>query len=161
MNQLNSIILEGNLVRQAELSEPAKGFKVCKFPLAVNRFCKNMNGDSIEEVSFFDVEAYGKMAEICEKNGTKGRGIRVVGRLKQNRWKDSEGKSVSKIFIVAEHVEYRPNYQKSEEQSIDGNDKLGENDSGSAGNNSKTKEKDFVEAKASTEEIAEEENAVF
>ena len=161
MNQLNSIILEGNLVRQAELSEPAKGFKVCKFPMAVNRFGKNMNGDSFEEVSFFDVEAYGKMAEICEKNGTKGRGIRVVGRLKQNRWKDTEGKSLSKVFIVAEHVEYRPNYPKTEEQSLDENDKLGENDSGSSRNNSKTEEKDSAEKETATEEIAEEENAVF
>ena len=161
MNQLNSIILEGNLVRQAELTEPAKGFKVCKFPLAVNRFGKNLNGDSFEEVSFFDVEAYGKMAEICEKNGTKGRGIRVVGRLKQSRWKDNEGKSLSKVFIVAEHVEYRPNFQKSEEQTEDGKDKLGDNESGSARNNSKAKEKDFAEENASTETIAEEENAVF
>ena len=108
MNQLNSIILEGNVVRQAELSEPAKGFKVCKFPLAVNRFTKNSSGESFEEVSFFDVEAYGKMAEVCEKQSLKGRGVRVVGRLKQNRWKDNDGKNVSKVFIVAEHIEYKP-----------------------------------------------------
>lgn len=108
MNQLNSIILEGNVVRQGELSEPAKGFKVCKFPLAVNRFTKSSNGDYSEEVSFFDVEAYGKMAEICEKNTLKGRGIRVVGRLKQNRWKDNDGKNQSRIVVVAEHCEYKP-----------------------------------------------------
>lgn len=113
MNQLNSIILEGNVVRQAEMSEPAKGFKVCKFPLAVNRFSKNPNnGESCEEVSFFDVEAYGKIAEICEKNSIKGRGVRVVGRLKQNRWKDASGKAVSKIFIIAEHIEYKPKFDK-------------------------------------------------
>lgn len=108
MNQLNSIILEGNVVRQGELSEPAKGFKVCKFPMAVNRFTKSSNGDFSEEVSFFDVEAYGKMAEICEKNTIKGRGVRVVGRLKQNRWKDNDGKNQSKIIVVAEHCEYKP-----------------------------------------------------
>jgi len=112
MNQLNSIILEGNVVRQAELSEPAKGFKICKFPLAVNRFSKNSSGESFEEVSFFDVEAYGKMAEVCEKNSSKGRGVRVVGRLKQNRWKDNDGKNFSKVFIVAEHVEFKPKLNK-------------------------------------------------
>lgn len=115
MNQLNSIILEGNVVRQGELSEPAKGFKVCKFPMAVNRFIKGSNGDYSEEVSFFDIEAYGKMAEICEKNTLKGRGIRVVGRLKQNRWKDNDGKNQSKIIIVAEHCEYKPKVTNSEE----------------------------------------------
>ena len=112
MYQLNSLILEGNVVRQAECVEPTKGFKVCKFPIAVNRFSKNSNGEAYEEVSFFDVEAYGKMAEVCEKNSTKGRGLRVVGRLKQNRWKDADGKTQSKIFVVAEHIEYKPKTQK-------------------------------------------------
>ncbi|MCQ2591580.1 MAG: single-stranded DNA-binding protein [Treponema sp.] len=127
MNHLNSIILEGNVAKAAELSEPVNGFKVCRFPLAVNRFTKNPKGDSYEEVSFFDVEAYGKMAEICEKNSSKGRGVRVVGRLKQNRWKDPDGKSYSKVLVVAEHVEYKPkplaakdfNYEKAEKTPTD------------------------------------------
>lgn len=114
MNQLNSIILEGNIVANAEISEPSKGFKICKFALGVNRFTKGQNGESIDEVSFFDVETYGKMAEICEKQGTKGRGIRVVGRLKQNRWKNSEGKPYSKVFVIAEHVEFKPKFNSSE-----------------------------------------------
>lgn len=114
MNQLNSIILEGNLVANAELTEPSKGFKVCRFSLGVNRFTKSLNGESIDEVSFFDVEAYGKLAEACEKNCTKGRGVRVVGRLKQNRWKNSEGKNFSKIYVIAEHVEYKPKFEKKD-----------------------------------------------
>ncbi len=114
MNQLNSIILEGNLVANAELSEPSNGFKVCRFSLAVNRFTKSLNGESIDEVSFFDVEAYGKLAETCEKNGTKGRGIRVVGRLKQNRWKSNDGKNMSRILVIAEHIEYKPKFEKKD-----------------------------------------------
>ncbi len=119
MNHLNSIILEGNVVRQAEFSEPAKGFKVCKFPLAVNRFLKSEDGNGTEEVSFFEIEAYGKVAEYCEKYTTKGRGVRVVGRLKQNRWKDSDGKNVSKVFVVAEHLEYKPIFKKDDSQKDD------------------------------------------
>jgi single-strand DNA-binding protein len=34
--------------------------------------------------------------------------VRVVGRLKQDRWNDRDGKSRSKVTIVAEHVEFRP-----------------------------------------------------
>lgn len=107
MNQLNSIILEGNVVRQPELVEPTEGFKVCKLSIAVNRLFRKENGETSEEVSFFDVECTGKMAEICEKNSTKGRGVRVVGRLKQNRWKDGDGKSHSRTFVVAEHLEFK------------------------------------------------------
>lgn len=152
MNHLNSIILEGNVVRQAESSEPAKGFKVCKFPVAVNRFSKNPNGEACEEVSFFDVEAYGKNAEICEKNSIKGRGVRVVGRLKQNRWKDpTNGKSMSKIFVVAEHVEYKPKFDKN----LDSKD----TDSDSKKNVEETSNLENESNSVITEN--EEENAVF
>ncbi len=119
MNNLNSIIVEGNLVRDAVLSEPAEGFKVCKFSLAVNRFYKNRNDQGVEEVSFFDVETFGKMAEYCEKKGYKGRGVRVVGRLKQDVWKTDDNKTMSKVYIVAEHIEYKPSFSKNGENKKD------------------------------------------
>ena len=106
MNQLNSIILEGNVVKKAELSEPTSGFIVCRFPLAVNRKTKTPGGETREEVSFFDVETYGQMAEKCSKYCDKGKGVRVVGRLKQNRWEENNVKH-SRVFVVAEHVEYK------------------------------------------------------
>ena len=108
MNQLNSLIVEGNLVRDAEVTEPAPGFKKAIFSVGVNRFYKNRNNEDVNEVSFFDVEAYGKMAEYCGTKATKGRGVRVVGRLKQDTWKTSEGKTASRVFVVAEHIEYKP-----------------------------------------------------
>ncbi len=116
MNQLNSIILEGNVVKQPELTEPCSGFKVCKFTIAVNRFFKKESGEAVEEVSFFDVESYGKSAEVCQSNLTKGRGVRVVGRLKQNRWKDTDGKNHSKVFVMSEHIEFKPVFDNSEEK---------------------------------------------
>lgn len=117
MNNLNSIILEGNVVRAPECSEPADGFRICKFSIAVNRYNKNPKGEATEEVSFVDVEAYGKLSESCEKHASKGRGIRVVGRIKQNRWKDSDGKAKSKLFVVAEHVEYKPKQLRTDENA--------------------------------------------
>lgn len=110
MNQLNSLIIEGNVVRQPELEEPATGFKVCRFSVAVNRWYKGKNGNGEEEVSYFDVETYGKMAELCAKQLEKGRGVRVVGRLKQNRWEDENKKLKSKVFVIAEHVEFKPKF---------------------------------------------------
>lgn len=108
MNQLNQIILEGNLTKPAELVEPAEGFKKAYFTLAVNRWYKDKNGNGVEEVSFFDVDSFGRMAEFCEKNGSKGRGVRVIGRLKQDRWTDGDGKNRSRIYVVAEQIEYKP-----------------------------------------------------
>ena len=108
MNQLNSLILEGNLVRDAVLTEPAPGFKKCNFTMGVNRFYKNRKNEDVSESSFFDVEAYNQVAEWCGKKATKGRGVRVVGRLKQDTWKDNDGKTASRIYVIAEHIEYKP-----------------------------------------------------
>ena len=118
MNQLNSIILEGNITRDVEYKETPHGHKVCRIPIAVNRFYRGGDGQGIEEVSYFDVEAFGKMAEYCEKHTEKGRGMRVVGRLKQDRWKSADGKANSRISVVAEHIEFKPKIdkKKSEEE---------------------------------------------
>ena len=105
MNQLNSLIIEGNVTKEPELKETPNGFKVCVVPVAVNRFYKNSKGEGVNEVSYFNVETFGKMAETCAKNCEKGRGLRVVGRLKQSRWQTEDGKTTSRVSIIAEHVE--------------------------------------------------------
>ena len=55
---------------------------------------------------------------MCVKWCPKGRGIRVVGRLKQNRWKDDAGKSHSRVKIIAEHIEFKPFLKKNPDGSI-------------------------------------------
>ena len=111
MNNLNSILIEGNLVRDPLLRSTTKGTQVCTMSLASNRFYKQDTGFE-KEVSFFDVETWAKLAEACYSKGRKGRGVRVVGRLKQDRWNDAEGKPRSRVTIVAEHVEFRPEFKK-------------------------------------------------
>jgi single-strand DNA-binding protein len=111
MNNLNSILIEGNLVRDPLLRSTSKGTQICTFTLASNRFFRQDTGLE-KEVGFFDVESWAKLGESCYSQGHKGRGVRVVGRLKQNRWNGTDGKSYSKICIVAEHVEFRPEAKK-------------------------------------------------
>ena len=113
MNNLNQVIIEGNVVRQPE-PRTGTGFSICTFPIAVNRTTKTQDGKTNEEVSFFDVDAFGNIADFSSKYATKGRGVRIVGRLKQNRWKDDDGKSHSKVKIIAEHIDYKPVAKKSQ-----------------------------------------------
>jgi single-strand DNA-binding protein len=113
MNNLNSILIEGNLVRDPLLRTTPKGTQVCTLSLASNRYLKQESGYE-KEVSFFEVETWARLAEACYNKGRKGRGIRVVGRLKQDRWNSSDGKPHSKITIVAEHVEFRPEFKKDD-----------------------------------------------
>jgi single-strand DNA-binding protein len=118
MNNLNSLIIEGNLVRDPMYRETAKGTPMSTFSFASNRFYKR--DESMEkEVSYFDVESWGKVAEMVNNLGHKGRGVRVVGRLKQDRWQDKEGKNQSRTVIVAEHVEFRAEVKEKAEEAAD------------------------------------------
>jgi single-strand DNA-binding protein len=118
MNNLNSILIEGNLVKDPDLSYTAKGTAVCKFTVACNRSWKQ-DEQMQKEVSFFDVSAWSRQAEVCSEYLKKGRGVRVVGRLKQDRWTDQEGKAHSRVWIVAEHVEFKPQLKKDGDPSAD------------------------------------------
>jgi single-strand DNA-binding protein len=107
MNHLNSIILEGGLVKPPVFTETPQGVLASTFSIAVNRFFK-ADGKVEQEISHFDIEAYGKLAESISVFGDAGRGVRIVGRLQQKKWMDAEGKPQSKVVIEAEHIEFRP-----------------------------------------------------
>ena len=112
MNSLNSILLEGNLVRDPEASKTSKGISVCKFTIASNRFYK-VDDEFQEEVSYFDIKVWAKMADTCNRKLTKGSGVRIIGRLKQDRWKDKEGNDKSAVYVIADHVEFKPSFKKT------------------------------------------------
>lgn len=107
MNTLNSIILEGNLVKDPECSQTPRGTPVCRMTVASNRYY-SQESQKKAEVSFFDVEVWNKTAERCGSSLAKGRGVRVVGRLKQDRWVDDQGRTLSRVKIVGDHVEFKP-----------------------------------------------------
>ena len=54
------------------------------------------------------VETWAETAKLCSTDGRKGRGVRIVGRLKQDRWKGNDGKNYSRIKVVADNVAFRP-----------------------------------------------------
>jgi single-strand DNA-binding protein len=113
LNNLNSIIIEGNLVRDPLLKATPNGHMVCSFSVASNRFFKQ--GEQTEkEVSYFDIETWAKLAQTCGDTLKKGRGVRVVGRLKQDRWEDPNGKTQSRLKIIAEHVEFKPIFKRDD-----------------------------------------------
>ena len=119
MNNLNSVLIEGNLVRDPELSYTPKGTAVCKFAVGCNRQWKQ-DDEVQKEVSFFDISTWTRLAEVCGEYLKKGRGVRVVGRLKQDRWTDPDGKPHSRVEIVAEHVEFKPQLRKEGDAAADG-----------------------------------------
>ena len=118
MNNLNSVLIEGNMVRDPLIRSTPKGTQVCNFSIASNRYFRQ-DSNLEKETGFFEVEAWGKLANTCGIQGRKGRGVRVVGRLKQDRWTGVDGKNHNKVAIVAEHVEYRTDFKKTEETPLE------------------------------------------
>jgi len=96
----------GNLTRDPEIRYTPAGKAVCNLSIANNRIYTK-NGEKVQEVSFFDVEVWGAMAENCTKYLKKGSGIIVEGRLRQDRW-EKDGKTQSRVRIAANNVHFMP-----------------------------------------------------
>jgi single-strand DNA-binding protein len=99
---LNSILVEGNLTRDPEIKTTPTGRTVADLHIANNRFYRR--GEELQKsTSFFAVEAWEAAAEPVRELA-KGYTVRVVGRLKQDRWEGPDGTSNQRVKIVAEHV---------------------------------------------------------
>lgn len=107
----NIAVLRGNLTRDVELKHLTDGKAVAEFGLAVNEGY----GDK-KSVSFFNIVAFGKLAETVEKYIGKGSSVCVSGKLKENRWDDKEtGKRRSAVKVYANQVEFLDSVEKKAE----------------------------------------------
>jgi single-strand DNA-binding protein len=104
MANFNKVIIAGNLTRDPELRYTPKGTAVARITLAVNRtFTSGEGGEKKEEVSFVDVDVWGRQAEVISQYMKKGRPLLVEGRLKQDSWEDKNTKQkMSKLKVVLE-----------------------------------------------------------
>jgi len=108
MASFNKVILAGNLTRDPELRYTPKGTAVARITLAVNRtYTAGEGGEKKEEVSFVDVDVWGRQAEIISQYMKKGRSLLVEGRLKQDTWEDKNTKQKqSKLKVVLESFSF-------------------------------------------------------
>lgn len=107
MASFNKVILVGNLTRDPELRYTPKGMAIAKLGLAVNRTWRNEAGETKEEVTFVDVDVFGRTAENVGQYMRKGRPILIEGRLKLDQWDDKQtGQKRSRLGVVAETVQF-------------------------------------------------------
>ena len=107
-NDINNVLLIGRLTRDCSGNDYAftqAGTARANISIAVNRSVKQHDGEKKDEVSFFDVTIWGKLAETLQPYLSKGKQIAVQGYLKQDRWNDQTGNSRSKVSIIAENIE--------------------------------------------------------
>ena len=108
MSNINTVVIEGNLTKAAELSRWTNGTAYCKFCIACNESYKDDAGNWVDIPSFFDCMCKGPYAESMSKHLLKGRRITVAGRLKQNRWKDEAGNTKSAVFVKVDNISLAP-----------------------------------------------------
>lgn len=108
MASYNKVILIGNLTRDPELRYTPKGLAIAKIGLAVNRSWKDTNsGELREEVTFIDVDAFGKQAETLGQYVKKGSPLMVEGRLRLDSWEDKQtSQKRSKLGVVMESFQF-------------------------------------------------------
>jgi single-strand DNA-binding protein len=107
MASFNKVILVGNLTRDPELRYTPKGTAIAKIGVAVNRVWTTETGEKKEEVTFVDVDVFGRTAENVGQYMRKGRPILIEGRLRLDQWDDKQsGQKRSKLGVVAETVQF-------------------------------------------------------
>jgi len=103
MANFNKVILAGNLTRDPEMKYTSKGTAVASFGVAINRKWKTETGENKEEVTFVDIDAFARQAEVISQYFKKGRPILVEGRLKFDQWEDKNThQKQSKLRVVLE-----------------------------------------------------------
>ena len=159
MNNLNTVLVEGLLTRDPELKHMTAESTYCRMSIANNRFFIDKKGQWAQDTSYFTIFVYGKVADICNKYLKKGRGIRVVGRLKQYRYGDPPTRREN-VVIIAEHIEFQPERKLAEKiaektsqpEKIEGNLETSFNPADIADPSSIPTEQHAIEAATETEE---------
>ncbi len=101
---LNKVLLIGRLGQDPEMRYTPSGRPLTKFQLAANRSWTTADGEKKTETEWFNIVAWGKLAEICNQYLTKGKLVYVEGRLHTRRWKDDDGANHSSVEVITQEM---------------------------------------------------------
>ncbi|MBS0592029.1 MAG: single-stranded DNA-binding protein [Proteobacteria bacterium] len=104
---INVVVLTGNLTRDPELRATEGGTFVCEMRLAVNTRRKNKAGEWEDKANFFDLVVFGGQGEACAEHLSKGRPVAIEGRLDWREWeaKDGSGKRQA-VQVIVDTVQF-------------------------------------------------------
>ena len=119
---LNKVMIIGHLGKDPEMRYTPSGRPVTTFTVAVSRSWNSADGERHAETEWFNVVAWGNLAEICKQYLTKGQQVYVEGRLQTRRWDDKEGQKHTSVEIVANEMmmlgDRRDTTHAGEEQTL-------------------------------------------
>jgi single-strand DNA-binding protein len=102
---INRVIITGNLTRDPELRATPSGTSVCSLRVAVNTRRKDASGDWVDKPNYFDVTVWGAQGENCANYLAKGRPVAVDGRLEWREW-EQDGNKRQAVDIIADVVQF-------------------------------------------------------
>ena len=101
---LNKVLLIGRLGRDPEMRYTPSGRPVTSFSVATSRTWVSAEGERREETEWFNVVAWGNLAEICKAHLSKNQQVYVEGRLQTRGWEDETGKKHFRTELVANEM---------------------------------------------------------
>ena len=101
---LNKIMLIGNLGRDPEMRYTPSGKPVTSFPMGVTYTWHDADGERREQTEWFNIIAWGGLAEVCNQYLHKGQRVYIEGRLQTRRWQDSAGEERIATEVVAREM---------------------------------------------------------
>jgi single-strand DNA-binding protein len=101
---LNKVMIIGHLGRDPEMRYTPSGKPVTTFTVATSRSWNSTDGERHTETEWFNVVAWGNLAEICKQYLVKGQQVYVEGRLQTRRWEDNDGVKHTSVEIVANEM---------------------------------------------------------
>lgn len=104
--RLNRVYLVGRLTKDPEVKQTQTGKSVLNARMAINHPYKDGEGNWQEEVTYIDVVAWQRLAELCGEYLHKGSAVLVEGRLRTRSWETEEGKSRSVVEVRADRVQF-------------------------------------------------------
>jgi single-strand DNA-binding protein len=101
---LNKVMIIGRLGRDPEMRYTPSGKPVTTFSVAVSRNWNTSDGERRSETEWFNIVAWGSLAEICKEYLTKGQQVYIEGRLQTRHWDDEKGGKHTSVEIVANEM---------------------------------------------------------
>jgi len=101
---LNKVQIIGHLGKDPEMRFTPSGKPVTTFTVAVSRTWSTTDGERHNETEWFNIVAFGSLAETCKQYLSKGKQVYIDGRLQTRRWDDKEGAKHTSVEIVASEM---------------------------------------------------------
>lgn len=122
MPALNRVQLIGNLGKDPETRFTPTGKKLSHFPVAVSRSWRTSEGEEKEATDWFNVEAWGRLGEVCQQYLSKGRLVYIEGSLRTDRWTDDKSETRYFTKVMARNMQMLDRKPEEQEVAVEGDE---------------------------------------